>query len=797
MKKIYPVLSLLVSFSLHCYSQPTFNWAKSIGGPIVDFANKITTDGSGNVLICGAFQSGGADFDPGPGTYTLASNGSNEIHVTKLDASGNFVWARSLGSTGDDQAYDVATDNNGNVLVTGYFNGTVDFDPGVGVTNLTSGGSNDIFILKLTSAGNFVWAVSMGAGSSDYGNEILCDAGGNVYSTGRYGTVVDFDPGPGVASYTSAGLADIYILKLNSGGNFVWLKSIGGTGNDEGKGIALDVSGNVHTTGYFTSANADFNPGVGSYTLSAFGSNDIFVSKLDNNGNFIWAVQMGGTSSDVGESVKVDGSGNVYSGGIVLGAGDYDPGAGTFNLTPSGLTGNFLSKLNSSGAFVWAKNFTGSSLVTVRDIDIDANGNVYSTGNFNGTVDFDPNPGTFTMTASGSYDGFISMLSSGGNYTWAGKLTGSGAELPSGIRVATGAIYATGYYNQTTDFDAGPGTYTITSSGSDDMFVVKYNNCTGPPSTPGAITGPSVICGFGSSGVYSITPVVGASSYSWTQSFGVVGSSTTNVITLTLNTNIGTMSVSAINACGISSVQTKTIIADTSFASVNTKNNCCFGQCAGAATLNAFGHGPFTYTWLPAGPNTSTAGNFCAGNFSVNFTSTLGCAFTKTFSITQPAILGVTVNASSSTLCAGSCATLSANVSGGLGQYSYSWSPVNSTLFAVSVCPTLTSTYTLTINDTCCNVTGINTITVSTCTGIHESTLFTEQFAIYPNPAKTYIVIKISGVQSQEARIYNSLGEEIERILVTKEETEIDVSKLKKGIYFVKLGQTVRKILVE
>src|SRR5687768_1515879 len=98
MKKIYLVLPLIILSSFCCLSQPTFTWAKSIGGPIVDFANKVTTDASGNVLICGAFQSGGADFDPGPGTYTLASNGGNEIHVTKLDASGNFVWARSLGS---------------------------------------------------------------------------------------------------------------------------------------------------------------------------------------------------------------------------------------------------------------------------------------------------------------------------------------------------------------------------------------------------------------------------------------------------------------------------------------------------------------------------------------------------------------------------------------------------------------------------------------------------------------------------------------------------------------------------
>jgi len=795
MKKLYLLIASLV-FSITCFAQPAFTWAKSMGGAMVDFANKVTTDASGNVLVCGGFQSTNADFDPGAGVFTMSSAGQNDIHVTKLDAAGNFVWAKSVSSATDEQAYGIATDNNGNILVTGYFNGTVDFDPGANVFNLTSVGSNDIFILKLTSAGNFVWAVSMGSGSSDYGNQLVCDASGNVYTTGRYVGTVDFDPSANTFNQTAAGLADIFILKLSSAGSFVWAKSIGGTGNDEGKGITLDGTGNVHTTGFF-STTTDFDPGANVFNLTSFGSNDIFVSKLDNSGNFVWAVQMGGTSSDVGESVKVDGSGNVYSGGSIMGAGDFDPGAGTFNLTPSGLTGNFLSKLTSAGVFVWAKNFVGGSLVTVKDIDVDANGNVYSTGQFNGTTDFDPNAGTFMLTASGAYDGFLSILTSAGNYSWAGQISGSGQDLPSGIRATPSAIYATGFYNQTTDFDAGTSTFNITSAGSDDMFVVKYNYCSGPPAMPGAISGPSVICGMGGSAIYSVAPVAGASSYSWTPSSGVTGSSNTNTISLTFNTTIGTVSVSAINSCGMSAIQSKTITVDTSFATVNTQNICCFGQCTGAATINATGYGPFTYNWIPSGGTTSTESNLCAGNYTVNFTSTYGCVFTKTLTLTQPAVLAATVNASSSTLCAGSCATLSANVSGGLGQYSYTWSPMNSNLFAVTVCPTVTSTYSLTINDTCCSVMSVKTITVNACSGINESEISAGKFDIYPNPAKGYFTIKTNGINTQKGKIYNSLGAEAMRFEVTKEETEIDISNLPAGVYFIKLGEGVKRIVVE
>jgi len=202
-------------------------------------------------------------------------------------------------------------------------------------------------------------------------------------------------------------------LKLNSAGNFVWVKATGGTNTDKdyGHGIAVDGAGNVYTTGYFA-GTADFDPGPGTFNLTSAGIDDIFVSKLDSAGNFIWAKAMGGTSVGEGYGIAVDGAGNVYGTGIFAGTVDFDPGPGSFNLTS--VLGNydiFVSKLNTAGDLVWAKAMGGTDADYGEGIAVDGAGNVYTTGGFYDTVDFDPGPGTFNLTSAGYEDVFVSKLS--------------------------------------------------------------------------------------------------------------------------------------------------------------------------------------------------------------------------------------------------------------------------------------------------------------------------------------------------------------------------------------------------
>ncbi len=142
-----------------------------------------------------------------------------------------YEWAKAIGGTGFDFGNAVAVDREtGDVYTTGVFSSTVDFDPGAGVYKLTSAGANDIFITKSNAAGRFVWALRMGGDLNDSGFSIAVDASANVYVTGQFSNSVDFDPGDGKFNLTSAGLADVFILKMDVSGNFIWAKSIGGEG---------------------------------------------------------------------------------------------------------------------------------------------------------------------------------------------------------------------------------------------------------------------------------------------------------------------------------------------------------------------------------------------------------------------------------------------------------------------------------------------------------------------------------------------------------------------------------------
>jgi hypothetical protein len=300
-------------FVLKLDSSGGFVWAKSMGGTHWEEEGEgIAVDSAGNVYTTGAFQ-GTADFDPGAGTYNLTSAGDKDIFVSKLDSNGDFVWAKSMGALDDQEGTGIAVDSAGNVYTTGWFHGTVDFDPGAGTHNLTSTVDEaDIFVSKLDSDGSFVWAKSMGGTDGDWGHGIAVDSAGDVYTTGNFRGTVDFDPGAGTYNLTSAGGRDICVSKLDSSGNFVWAKRMGGTSDDRGHGIAVDSVGNVYTTGWFE-GTAGFDPGAGTYNLTSAGDRDIFVSKLDSSGNFVWAKGMGGTSEDRGWGIAVDSAGNLYT----------------------------------------------------------------------------------------------------------------------------------------------------------------------------------------------------------------------------------------------------------------------------------------------------------------------------------------------------------------------------------------------------------------------------------------------------------------------------------------------------
>lgn len=336
-------------------------WAKALGG---NSGTGIFVDEQGGVYTTGDFA-GTADFDPGPGTFNLTSAGYDDIFISKLDSAGEFAWAKALGGSDPDYGSDIFVDSLGNVYTTGWFWGKADFDPGAGSFDLASAGGVDIFVSKLDGAGNFVWAKAMGGRGHDGSYGVFADEEGNTYTSGWFERIADFDPGEGTFNLTSAGWADIFVSKLDSAGDFIWAKALGGKFSDESYGIFVDGAGNVYTTGGFRS-NADFDPGVGTFNLTTAGKADVFISKLDSAGDFVWAKAMGGAYNDGGVDIIVDGMGNVYTTGSFNSTADFDPGPDTFNLTSAGVNDIFISKLGVAARIA----VTNRAVRSGRDITI-------------------------------------------------------------------------------------------------------------------------------------------------------------------------------------------------------------------------------------------------------------------------------------------------------------------------------------------------------------------------------------------------------------------------------------------
>jgi len=444
MKKLSLII-ILALCSIALFAQNVdWLWVKQAGGTDYDFGHSIAVDANGNNYVTGSF-SGSSTF----GTTTLTSSGDKDIFVAKIDHNGNWLWANQAGGISYDYGRGIAVDDNGNSYITGEFEESATF----GTTTLTSSGSYDIFVAKLDSSGNWLWAKQAWGIGEDVGFSIAVDAKGNSYITGVFMESANF----GTTTLTSSGDYDIFVAKLDINGNWLWAKQAGGTSDDYGYGIAVDANGNSYVTGYFY-GSAIF----GTTTLTSSGDKDIFVAKLDSNGNWLWVKQAGGTIYDYGYEIAVDANGNSYVTGYFYGIATF----GATTLTSSGYYDIFVAKMDSNGNWLWAKQAGGIGEDIGLNIAIDANGNSYVTGYFMISAIF----GTTTLTSSGYYDIFVAKMDSSGNWLWAKQAGGTSNDIGIGIDVDdNGNSYITGGFIDIATF----GTTTLTSSGYYDIFVAK------------------------------------------------------------------------------------------------------------------------------------------------------------------------------------------------------------------------------------------------------------------------------------------------------------------------------------
>jgi hypothetical protein len=362
-------------------------WSKRFGGIDEDVAQGVAVDASGNILVTGYFA-GSANF----GGANLAAVGQTDVFLAKYSPTGAHLWSNRFGGYNPDRGYSVTTDLLGNVFLTGYMVGTVDFGGGP----LVSAGLADVFLAKFTSAGTHVWSRRFGGASSDVAESVAVDAGGNASIAGYFQGGVDF----GTGLLTSAGGNDAFVARYDVNGNALWSKRWGGAGDDRATGLAVDSLGNVIATGTFTG-----DVSFGGPTLSNPGGADIFLVKTSSAGAHVWSKGYGTSSavSETANAVAVDVSDNVLLTGAIVGGVDF--GGGPLNGT--GSYDVFVAKFRSDSSHVWSKRAGASYDDHGWAIAADATGNVFATGDYYVSIDF----GGGALVNEAGTDSFLVKLS--------------------------------------------------------------------------------------------------------------------------------------------------------------------------------------------------------------------------------------------------------------------------------------------------------------------------------------------------------------------------------------------------
>lgn len=722
----------------------------------------------------------------------------------------NYQWAKSIGGqvvsgNQSNSARCVITDAGGNVYMTGNFNGNnVDFNPGFSTINLSTN-TEAVFIAKYSPLGICTWAKGILGGAGSYGRSMALDPAGNVYVTGYFnGSNVDFDPGAGTALLSAVG-PDIFLAKYDNNGNYVWARAMGGSLSDLAETLSLDPSGNIYIGGRFKSINADFDPGTGIAALSTAGNFDIFFAKYDNNGNYLWAKNIGSAADDICTAVCSNSAGEVLvTGYFYQSTVDFDPGSGSANLTALG-TDIYFAKYDAAGNYLWAKSIPGSSAGQGKALAFDAAGNFFICGNFQGqNVDFDPGPGTATLTAGPAATSmFFARYDSGGNYLWAKSLPGATCTFLT--KSASGRIYLTGGFSGSVDFDAGPGTAVLTATGSGSFFFSKYDalgnyilarsinvnvgsilNTITTDNGDNAIIAGSFI---GSNIDFDPGPGTALLSapgyYMCIGKYGYCSTAVANPKTIcpggnyTINghtyTAAGLYTDTLYTASGCDSiVQTQlSVSGQAPVVSISSSGPLCPGT---TATLTATGAS--SYTWSTGNPNSAITVTPTSGlQYVVTGSGAGGCTGSASISVLAVPILSISGN---TLVCKGQLTTMTVS-----GAISYTWnSGVQTPVLTVS--PGANTIYTV-------NATGSNgcksqqsfSINVNPCLGLNANDGDLDELVLYPNPTHSELYYQLKGLGGHHYKITDTKGTVLAEGEQQQNKVRLDVSTFQPGFYLL------------
>jgi hypothetical protein len=419
-------------------------WARRLGGTGYELTNSVSTDSTGNIVVAVQYNSNPVTIFAADGSTaftTFTNSGSYDALVVKYDSAGTPQWARRLGGTGDERLNSISTDSTGNILVAGIYNSNpatiFAADGSTAFTTLANAGGNDGFVVKYDSAGTPQWARRLGGTGYEVTNSVSTDSTGNILVAGIYAsnplTIFAADGSTAFTTLANAGGNDGFVVKYDSAGTPQWARRIGGTLNDVGNSVSTDSTGNIIVAGQYESNPVTIFAADGTTftALSNSGSSDGFVVKYNPEGTPQWARRVGGTGGDRFQSVTTDSSGNI----VVTGQYSFSPvtifaadGTTFTTLSNSGNGDGFVVKYNPEGTPQWGRRLGGTDFDGGNSVSTDSTGNIIVAGFYasNPLTIFAADGSTFTtLTNSGGNDGFVVKYDSAGTPLWARRLGGT------------------------------------------------------------------------------------------------------------------------------------------------------------------------------------------------------------------------------------------------------------------------------------------------------------------------------------------------------------------------------------
>ena len=464
------VLCLMASLIPARADVPDFQWVRTAGESLIaaEVGFCVTADALGNSYVGGYFNS--TNFQIGGFLLTNSRPSFREAFVAKYDPAGTVLWAKSFHGTNDDSGRSIANDNQGNCYVAGSFASPHLFLDDVTLTNHGPAGNNALFVAKLDSLGNLLWARTADRGNYQAGAGIAVDANGNCYVTGTIKGTNTFN-GTNLISHVT--YTDVLLLKYDTDGHLLWVQQAGGSYVDSATGVAVDGSGNACLLANIRSTNAAF----GSFVLSVGGTNtdqDMVIAKYDPAGSVLWAKRYGGTDIDTGRGIALDGDGNCYFAGEYISSNFVFGGTALVKTSP--FFGDlYLAKIDINGDPLWVREVHGSDIDSISGVAVDFLGNSYIAGFFRSpTLMFDGLTITNTDEAlPGTADVFAAKFDPEGNRLWVVQPKGPVEQEALAIALDADAnAYITGFTMGTNVLF---GSIAVTNSYI-DLFVAKLES---------------------------------------------------------------------------------------------------------------------------------------------------------------------------------------------------------------------------------------------------------------------------------------------------------------------------------